>query len=84
MRLGGEVVLVNMMTWPDRHDFRLRSEKLRSAGRAGDVLRIERAGPGADHEYVAEVIRRGTSRHAAHLDLCRQVVRNSEKKYGYY
>ena len=84
MRLGDEVVPVNMMTWPDKHDFRLRSEKLRSAGRPGDVLRIERAGPGADHEYAAEVIRRGTSRHAAHLDLCRQAVRNSEKKYGYY
>ena len=50
----------------------------------GDVLRIEKAGPGSDHEYAAEVIRQGTSRHAAHLDLCRQVVRNSEKKYGYY
>ena len=84
MRVGDEVVPVNMMTWPDKHDFRLRSEKLRSAGRPGDVLRIERAGPGADHEYAAEVIRQGTSRHAAHLDLCRQVVRNSEKKYGYY
>ena len=84
MRLGDEVVLVSMMTWPDRHDFRLRNEKLRSAGRPGDVLRIEKAGPGADHEYAAEVIRQGTSRHAAHLDRCRQVVRNSEKKYGYY
>ena len=84
MRLDDEVVLVNMMTWPDRHDFRLRSEKLRSAGRAGDVLRIEKAGPDADHDYVVEVIRQGTSRHAESLALCRRPVRNSEKKYGYY
>ena len=84
MLLGGEVVLVNMMTWPARHDFRLRSEKLRSAGRAGDIRRIEKTSPDAGHEYAAEVIRQGTSRHTAHLDLCRQVVRNSDKRYGYY
>jgi HKD family nuclease len=28
MRIGGEVISVNMMTWPDKHDFRLRSEAL--------------------------------------------------------
>ena len=84
MRLGGDVIFVNMMTWPDRHDFRLRSEKLRSAGRAGDLLRIEKTGPDAGHEYAAEVIRQGTSRHAVHLARCRQVVPNSEKRYGYY
>ena len=84
MRLGDDVIFVNMMTWPDRHDFRLRSEKLRSAGRAGDLLRIEKTGPDAGHEYAAEVIRQGTSRHAVHLARCRQVVPNSEKRYGYY
>lgn len=84
MRLGGEVVLVNMMTWPDKRDFRLRSEKLRSASRAGDILRIEKAEPGAGHEYAIEVIRQGTDRHAASLALCGRAVRNSEKKYGYY
>ena len=84
MLLGNDVILVNMMTWPDKRDFRLRSEKLRSASRAGDILRIEKTEPGAGHEYAVEVIRQGTNRHAASLALCRQVVRNSEKKYGYY
>ena len=32
MRLGGAVIEVNMMTWPDRRDFRLRSEALRQRG----------------------------------------------------
>ena len=80
MRLGGKVIFVNMMTWPDKHDFRLRSEELRSAGRAGDILRIEKAEPGAGHEYAVEVIGQGTNRHAENLALCRRAVRNSEKK----
>ena len=84
MRLGDDVILVNMMTWPDKHDFRLRSEALRSAGRVGDILRIEKAGPAAGHDYDVEVIPQGTNEHAAHLLLCRHAVRNSEKRYGYY
>lgn len=84
MRLGDDVILVNMMTWPDKHDFRLRSEALRSAGRVGDILRLEKAGPAAGHDYDVEVIPQGTHEHAVHLLLCRHAVRNSEKRYGYY
>lgn len=85
MRLAGEVISVNMMTWPDRHDFRLRSESLRSAGNVGDILRLERAAdPNADYEYYAEVIPEGTTLYPVYLTLCRNAVRNSQKKYGYY
>ena len=84
MRLGGEVVSVNMMIWPVKRDFRLRSEALRSAGDVGDVLRMEKVDPAAGHEYEVEVISRETYRHAEYLALCRRSVRNSEKKYGYY
>ena len=84
VRLGGEVVFVNMMTWPDKHDFRLRSEALRSAGRVGDLLRMEKVEPGAGYEYYVEVIPQGTSHHPVYLALCRQSVRNSRKRYGYY
>ena len=55
MRLGGEVVAVNMMTWPDKHDFRLRSEALRSAGNVGDLLRMEKASPAADFDSSSTV-----------------------------
>ena len=84
MRLDGEIVSVNMMIWPVKHDFRLRSEALRSAGDAGDVLRMEKVDPTAGYEYDVEVIPPGTSRHLAYLARCRQSVRNSRKKYGYY
>ena len=84
MRLGNDVILVNMMTWPDKHDFRLRSEALWSAGHVGDILRLEKAGPTTGHDYDAEVIPQGTIEHAAYLRLCRHTVRNSEKLYGYY
>lgn len=84
MRLGGEVVTVNMMTWPVKHDFRLRCEALRSAGNVGDILRMERVKPSAGYEYYVEVIPEGTSQHPAYLALCRNPVRNSRKRYGYY
>lgn len=84
IRLGGEVVDVNMMTWPERHDFRLRSEALRSAGDVGDILRMEKADPTAGYDYYVEIIPTGTSQHSVYLDLCRESVRNSRKKYGYY
>jgi len=84
MHLGGEIVSVNMMTWPDKHDFRLRSEALRSAGNVGDILRLERVSPSATYEYYVEVIPQGTTLHHLYLALCRQPVRNSQRTYGYY
>lgn len=51
MRLGGQIISVNLMTWPDKHDFRLRSEALRSAGNIGDIMRLERVDAGSNFEY---------------------------------
>ena len=84
VRLGSETISMNMMTWPDKHDFRLRSEALRSAGNVGDVLRMEKVEPGGGYEYYVEVVPQGTSQHPVYLSLCRQPVRNSRKRYGYY
>lgn len=85
MRLGSQRISVNMMTWPDRHDFRLRSERIRSAGDIGDILRMELViDPASDHEYNVEVIRQGTERHRVYQDLCVHSVPNSEKRWGYY
>lgn len=84
MRLAGDIIVVNMMTWPDRHDFRLRSEALRSAGNIGDVLRIEKVGPAADYEYYVEIIPEETSQYPIYRSRCNRSVRNSRKKYGYY
>ncbi len=84
VRLGSETISMNMMTWPDKHDFRLRSEALRSAGNVGDVLRMEKVEPGGGYEYYVEVVPQGTSQHPVYLALCRLPVRNSRKRYGYY
>ena len=84
MRIGGEIVAVNMMTWPDKHDFRLRSETLRSAGNIGDVLRLEKVGSNVDFDYYAEIVPQETTEHPRYLALCTEPVRNSERRYGYY
>ncbi|MBI4490124.1 MAG: phospholipase D family protein [Deltaproteobacteria bacterium] len=84
MRIGGDVVRVNMMTWPVKHDLRLRSEAIRSAGHMGDILRIERAPAGSGFEYYVEIVPQGTTEHARRLAQCIRPVRNSRKRYGYY
>ncbi len=84
MRLGTSIILVNMMTWPDKSDFRLRSEALRSAGNVGDVLRIERISDAIGHSYYAEIVPAGTSDYPRYRGLCIHPVRNSQKRWGYY
>ena len=86
MRLGGEVITVNMSYFGHRHDFRIRSSALRSAGEVGDILRMERmADPeAADYEYYVEVIPQGTNDYQVYRDRCNSKVRNSVKRYGYY
>lgn len=84
MRIGTETVSVNMMTWPVKHDFRLRSEALRSAGNVGDIMRIEKVDRASGFEYYVEVIPEGTTQYPVYLALCTQTVRNSNKVYGYY
>ena len=85
MHLAGRTVSANMMTWPDKHDFRLRSAALRDAGHIGDILMIEKVEPGLDFEYYVEIIPGGTEQHVRHLIHCTGVVRGrSHKRYGYY
>lgn len=84
IRIGGSIVAVNIMTWPAKHDFRLRSEALRSAGNVGDILRIEKVRPEAGFDYSAEVIPVGSAQFATFNALCTLPVKNSQKRYGYY
>jgi len=83
-RIGGSTVSVNMMTWPVKHDFRLRSEELRSAGNVGDILRMERSEVGSGFDYYVEIIPQGTSDYNKRIAQCVRPVRNSKKRYGYY
>jgi len=84
MRIGTAIVDVNMMTWPDKHDFRLRSEHLRSAGSIGDILKIERANGSSGFTYYVEIIPQGTVEYGGYLARCINPVRNSFKRWGYY
>jgi hypothetical protein len=85
MRLGGDIIGVNMMTWPVKRDFRLRSEALRSAGQVGDILRIERVKPDRDYEYYVEIIPQGTSDYEAYHALCTNKTKGKSKRmWGYY
>lgn len=81
---GAAAITVNMMTWPDRHDFRLRSESLRSAAKVGDILRIEKVNPELGFDYYVEIISEGTAPHTEHLLFCTGVVRSSRKRFGYF
>jgi len=84
MRIGGEVVNVNMMTWPVKHDFRLRSETLRSAGEIGDLIKIEKIEGSASFDYYVEIIPQRSSDYDTYLDICTNKTPNSERKWGYY
>lgn len=84
MRLGGQIIEVNMMTWPDKSDFRLRNANLRDAGRVGDVLRIEKSEGTAGFDYYVEIVPTGSSDYEKYLALCINPVRNSKKRWGYY
>ena len=83
MLIGTTVEHVNMMTWPAKHDFRLRSEPLRSAGAVGDVLRIEKTDGTRGYQYIATVIPQGTARDPNALAKCVHTVRNSPRVWGY-
>lgn len=84
MRVGVETATVNMMTWPVKHDFRLRSEVLRSAGNIGDLLRIEKVENSKEFSYYVEIIPVGTTSYDQYLELCSNTTRNSKKTWGYY
>lgn len=84
VRLGGSVYSVNMMTWPDKSDFRLRSEVLRSAGNIGDILRLEKVAGHAGFDYYAEIIPLGTAQHNTYLLFCNNSTPHSKKLWGYF
>jgi len=84
MRLGSETLSVNWWYNPDKKDYRMRSESLRSAGNIGDILRIELADGKSGFDYYVEIVPKGTSLFGKYLALCTETVRNSPKKWGYY
>lgn len=85
IRLSGQTASANIMYWPVKHDFRIRSAQIRDAGTVGDILRVERAVSNeAEFDYYVEIIPKGTILHPIYLALCNNPVRNSMKRFGYY
>lgn len=86
MLIRGNIESINMMTWPLKHDFRLRSESLRRGAEIEDILRIERSDGTAGYQYVVEVISSTDPNYPAFLALCSHETGkpNSQKKWGYY
>ena len=83
MAIGDSVVEVNMAYLPHRHEFRLRHERLRSAGTIGDILRIERTDESPDQDYSVTVIRQEDPGYAGAFARCAHAVRASLKRWGY-
>ncbi len=81
---NGRVIEVNMMTWPIKHDFRIRSEELRSSLAVNDILKLEKAAPGSLYDYAAEVVKPGRPEYLRSERMCVNKVRNSGKTWGYF
>jgi HKD family nuclease len=82
IRIGEKIV--NAVFWynPNKKDVRIRSEDLRSAGKVGDILYMKTSGdPGFD--YHIEVISQGTPHHQKYSAMCKNIVRNSLKRWVY-
>jgi hypothetical protein len=73
MRLGTQTLSVNWWYNPEKKDYRLRHEALRSAGNVGDILRIECADAKTGFDYYVEVIPQGTSLFGQYAALCTQL-----------
>lgn len=84
MRLGGGIIIVNIMTWPVKYDFRLRSESLRSAGEVGDIIRIEKTDVAQGYDYYVEIVPPQTNDYEYYSSLCVNKTRNSKRMWGYY
>lgn len=84
-QMGKLLFLATIWSYPQRSEFRLRSEVLRSAGHVGDILKIER-GDDMPVEYIAEVIPQGDQDYQFWRNLCidQPDQRNSQKFFGYY
>lgn len=78
--LNGRSISINMMTWPDKSDFRLRCREIREVASIGDLLLITNS----DSGYVVKVINKSNAEYQNLLALCINPVHNSDKRWGYF
>jgi hypothetical protein len=83
MRVGS-VQLVSMFFNPDKGDFRLRNEVLRSSGRPGDILFVRLVDPVNGFEYDVQVAPQGSPLFEQLAPFCNSAVPHSPKRFGYF
>jgi HKD family nuclease len=84
VRLGDDVFEAVLMTWPDKHDLRLRSEKVRTASRIGDLLWMRRSAV-AEYSYDIEIVPKGSEQFYELIDFCvNRVPGRSSRIWGYH
>jgi hypothetical protein len=83
IRLGGAIFPVHFWYNPDKRDFRMRSENMRSAGVIDDILYVERSNGTGGFNYYVDVVPQGSPKHVDYLARCTTTVRNSKKRFGY-
>lgn len=81
--MGNERFSINMMAWHLKHDFRIRSEKLRSAGQIGDILLITKLKENPEAEYQIRILSQNSLYYQIILAKCTNSVKNSNKRWGY-
>lgn len=85
MRLGGEIINVNMFYNDVKKDLRLRSEALRSSGEIDDIIKIEKTDGSQGFDYYVEIIPQSTGDYPHYRAACINKVKGLSKKYwGYY
>lgn len=85
MRLGGDVITVNMFYNDVKKDLRLRSEALRSSGDINDIMKIEKTDGSQGFDYYVEIIPQSVGDYPHYRTACANKVKGVSKKYwGYY
>ena len=84
MELNDVIISVNMMTWPVKHDFRLRNQSLRSAGNIGDIIMFEKLSDHPEAQYRVTIIKQDAPNFGEYTEKCNSPVRNSQKRFGYF
>lgn len=85
MRLGGDIINVNMFYNDVKKDLRLRSEALRSSGDVDDILKIEKTNGSQGFNYYVEIIPKSAGNYPQYRAACENKVKGTSRKYwGYY
>lgn len=83
MLVDDRIELINMMTWPVKSDFRLRSEALRRISQVDDILILERADGSYGYQYKVRIVEKDSTEYPEALANCTSATKGSRKRWGY-